>query len=71
MVIGPSESNSVCNRNRTTAKRESDLFITNMISDRIGRQTQCVHCPISAQIGQVITNHVREFCYSFDYTMYL
>ena len=26
-----------------------------------------VHCPISAQIGLVITNRVREFCYGFDY----
>ena len=25
------------------------------------------HCPISAQIGLVITNHVREFSYSFDW----
>ena len=25
-----------------------------------------VHCPISAQIGLVITNHVREFYYGFD-----
>ena len=24
------------------------------------------HCPISAQIGLVITNHVREFHYGFD-----
>ena len=33
------ESNSVCNhtndlQNRTTAKRESDLFITSMITDK-------------------------------------
>ena len=26
-----------------------------------------VHCPINAQIGLLITSHVREFCYSFDY----
>jgi len=25
-----------------------------------------VHCPINAQIGLLIANHVREFCYSFD-----
>ena len=36
------ESNSVCNhtsdeQNRTTAKRETDLLITSMITDRIGR----------------------------------
>ena len=36
------EFNSVCNhtsdsQNRTTAKRESDLLIKNMITDRIGR----------------------------------
>ena len=36
------ESNSVCNhtsdkQNRTTAKRESDLLITSMITDWIGR----------------------------------
>ena len=31
------ESNSVCNQNRTTAQRESDLLITSMITDRIGR----------------------------------
>ena len=29
-------------------------------------QAGLVHCPISAQVGLVITNHVREFCYSFD-----
>ena len=29
-------------------------------------QTWRVHCPIGAQIGLVITDHVREFCYSFD-----
>ena len=29
MVIGP--------KNRTTAQRESDLFITSMITDQIGR----------------------------------
>ena len=37
------ESNSVCNhtsdwQNRTTAKRESDLLITSMITDWIGRR---------------------------------
>ena len=26
-----------------------------------------VRCSIGAQIGLVIINHVREFCYSFDY----
>jgi len=26
-----------------------------------------VHCPINAQIGLLIANHVRDFCYSFDY----
>ena len=37
------ESNSVCNHtrvnklNQTTAQRESDLFTTRMITDRIGR----------------------------------
>ena len=36
------ESNSVCNhasdkQNQTTAKQESDLSITSMITDRIGR----------------------------------
>ena len=25
-----------------------------------------VDCPINAQIGLLIANHVREFCYSFD-----
>ena len=25
-----------------------------------------LHCPISAQIGLVITNHIKEFYYSFD-----
>ena len=24
------------------------------------------HCPVSAQIELVITNHVRAFCYGFD-----
>jgi len=28
-----------------------------------------VHCPINAQIGLLIENHVREFCYSFDYAL--
>ena len=32
------ESYSVCNHARTTAKRESDLSITSMITDRIRRQ---------------------------------
>ena len=37
------ESSSACNHtsdeeNRTTAKQESDLLITSMITDRIGRQ---------------------------------
>ena len=31
------ESNSVCEQNRTTAKRKSDLLIKSMITDRIGR----------------------------------
>jgi len=26
------------------------------------------NCPISAQTGLLITNHVPEFCYSFHYT---
>ena len=26
-----------------------------------------IDCPIGAQIGLVITNHVLEFYYSFDY----
>ena len=25
-----------------------------------------IQCPISAQIGLVITNHIKEFYYSFD-----
>jgi len=25
-----------------------------------------IHCPINAQIGLLIANNVREFCYSFD-----
>ena len=29
-------------------------------------QAYCVQCPLSAQIGPVITNHIQEFCYSFD-----
>jgi len=28
-----------------------------------------VHCPINAQIGLLIANHVREFCYSFDLSL--
>ena len=45
MVTGPDrvESNLECNhtndeQNRRTAKRKSDLLITSMISDKIGRQ---------------------------------
>ena len=39
------ESKSVCNhtsdkQNRTTSKRESDLLITRMITDRIGRHEE-------------------------------
>ena len=26
-----------------------------------------VHCPISAQVRLVLTNHIQEFRYSFDY----
>ena len=25
-----------------------------------------VHCPINAQIGMLIANHFRRFCYSFE-----
>ena len=31
------ESNSVCNHTSDNKQRESDLFITSMITDRIGR----------------------------------
>ena len=31
-------------------------------------QAWLVHCPVRAQIGLVITNHFREFCYGFDHT---
>ena len=27
------------------------------------------NCPINAQIRVLIANHVREFCYSFDYSL--
>ena len=30
-------------------------------------QARCLRCPVSAQIGLMITNHVREFCSSFDW----
>ena len=30
-------------------------------------QARRVHCPINAQIRLLIANHVREFCYGFDY----
>ena len=36
-----------------------------MIVLKVGLKS--VHHPISAQIGVVITNHVRELCYSIDY----
>ena len=29
-------------------------------------QARHVHCPITDQIELLITNHVREFCSSFD-----
>lgn len=29
-------------------------------------QAWCVYFPISSQIGLVITNHIREFCYSIN-----
>ena len=121
-------------QNRVTAKRKSDLFITSIIADKIGRhevllpinyimtqvekqtshlpyffrekttvtsakcattaytqdpyhpiiqarrigcpiilsnytvqlQARGVHCPIKAQFGMVIINHVRELSCSFD-----
>ena len=33
---------------------------------RVQLQVGRMHCPISAQTGQVITNHVRAFLYGFD-----
>ena len=46
------ESTSVCYRvsdyqNRTTAERESDLFIMGMIKDRIGRHEVLINAPIT------------------------
>ena len=32
-------------------------------------QAWSIHHPITAQMGQVITNHVPEFCHSFDYKL--
>ena len=52
-----------------------------MITDQIGRhkvllpinqnndkilERRRVHCPIGAQLGRMITNHIPEFCYSCD-----
>ena len=50
------ESNSVCNhtsdqQNRTTAQRESDLSITSMITDWIGRHD--VLLPINQNYGKI------------------
>ena len=36
----------------------------------VSLQTERVHCPFNAHIGLLRANHVREFCYSFDYYYY-
>ena len=40
---------------------------TRKMTPTVQLQALHVHCPINAQIGLLIANHVREFCYSFDY----
>jgi len=40
---------------------------TRKMTRTVQLQAWRVHCPINAQIGLLIANHVREFCYSFDY----
>ena len=41
-----------------------------ILSTYIGMVFYCpFNCPITAQMGQVITNHVPEFCHSFDYKL--
>ena len=50
------ESNSVCNHARTTAKRESDLSITSMITDRIRRQER----ESDLSITSMITDRIRR-----------
>ena len=73
------ESNSVCNhrsdkQNRMTAKRESDLSIMSMITDRIGRhevllpphgcQTRGKRLPDSSQIFR--GTEKREYCSAYN-----
>ena len=48
-------------------KKKKQKKTVNMAKCKTTVQLQAwrVHYPISAQVGLVITNHVREFCYSF------
>ena len=64
------ESNSVCNQtsdlqNRTTAKQESDLFITSMITDRIDDKKSCYQLIITISISEK-TNTPRTNLSSAD-----
>ena len=54
--------------NRVRITRSVHLHMHDVLTVPLTVQLQAwrVHCPISAQIGLLMTNHVREFCYSFD-----
>ena len=41
----------------------------NCAINNVQLQAWSIHHPITAQMGQVITNHVPEFCHSFDYKL--
>ena len=73
------ESNSVCNHERRTIKRRYECCKTQQFTQQSAPQQRAqndaycpitsmarIYCPINAQIGLLIANHVREFCYSFD-----
>ena len=54
--------------NRARITRSVHLHRYNVLTVPLTVQLQAwrVQCPIGAQIGLLMTNHVREFCYSFD-----
>ena len=44
-------------------------FPFNCAINTVQLQAWSIYHPITAQMGQVITNHVPEFCHSFDYKL--
>ena len=56
------------------AEKHSSLLKKSAPQQRAQNDAYCpitsmtrIHCPINAQIGLLIANHVRKFCYSFGY----